>query len=166
MVLSESRKSITKGRQTFIGALVSSGAGWRIPYIWRKKPCGIWIKSPAFLFTAKFTTSILLGMKSCTASTRFRKRSTIRSVPGNSSRSTNAWRFVIYIQKWTITYGWTISSRVKLRDRPHSLIEPRRKVCQRRPTSILPQVQRHNMLEKKKSLLLVTEARLFWFVIW
>lgn len=44
--------------------------------------------------------------------------------------------------------------------RPHSLIEPRRKVCKRRPTSILPQVQRHNMLEKKKSLLLVTEARL------
>lgn len=43
---------------------------------------------------------------------------------------------------------------VQLRDRPHSLIEPRRKVCQRRPTSILPQVQRHNMLEKKKSLLL------------
>ena len=29
----------------------------------------------------------------------------------------------IYTQKWTITYGWTISSRVKLRDRPHSLIE-------------------------------------------
>ena len=101
MVLSESRKSITKGTQTFIGALVSSGAGWRIPYIWRKKPCGTWRKSPAFLFTAKFTTSILLGMKSCTASTRFRKRSTIRSVPGNSSRSTNAWRFVINIQKWT-----------------------------------------------------------------
>ncbi len=47
-----------------------------------------------------------------------------------------------------------------MRDRPHSLIEPRRKVCKRRPTSILPQVQRHNMLEKKKSLLLVTEARL------
>lgn len=42
---------------------------------------------------------------------------------------------------------------VQLRDRPHSLIEPRRKVCQRRPTSILPQVQRHNMLEKNPSLL-------------
>lgn len=117
-------------------------------YIWRKKPCGTWRKSPAFLFTAKFTTKNPGNVKLYGLDEISKEKYHSECVRELFAKYQ---RLALRNQYTKVDHHlWVISSRVKLRNRPHSLIEPRIKVCQRRPTSILPQVQRHNMLKKIK----------------